>query len=78
MENLLILYLYWYFLYRREKKHFDGLGPNIFRRKMEKSRHKRDEMDGKLFISRQSWHFSFIVYMIKVLIPICTLTWRVN
>ena len=30
------------------------------------------------FISRQSWHFSFIVNLIEVLFPICTLIWRVN
>ena len=35
-------------------------------------------MDGKVFICRQSRHFSFVGIMIKVLFPICTWTWRVN
>ena len=35
-------------------------------------------MDGKVFISRQSRHFSFVNIVIEVLFPICTLTWRVN
>ena len=35
-------------------------------------------MDGEVFISRQSWHFSFIDNMIKVLFPFCTLNWRVH
>ena len=55
-----------------------GLGPHIFPQKMEKTRSMRDKMDGKVFISRQSRHFLFIAKMIKVLISICTLTWRVN
>ena len=37
-----------------------------------------EEMDGKLYISCQSRHFSFIVNVIKVLFPFCTLIWRVN
>ena len=35
-------------------------------------------MDGNVLISHQSRHFDFDVPMIKVLFPICTLTWRVN
>ena len=38
----------------------------------------KEEMDGKVFISRQSRHFSFIDKMIKVLFPICTLNRRVE
>ena len=38
----------------------------------------REKMDGKVFISHQTRHFPFINNMIKVLFPICTLTWRVN
>ena len=38
----------------------------------------KEEMDGEVFISRQSRHFFFIVDIIKVLFPICTLNWRVN
>ena len=56
----------------------DWLRPYIFRRKMEKTRPMREEMDGKVFISRQSWHFLFIVKIIKALFPICTLIWRVD
>ena len=51
----------------------DGLGPYFFRRKMEKTRFMREEMDKKVFISRQSRPFSFIDNMIKVLFPIWTL-----
>ena len=32
----------------------------------------------QLFSSRQSWHFDFDVVIYTVLLPICTLTWRVN
>ena len=35
-------------------------------------------MDGKLLISRLSRHFCFDACIMKVLFPICTLTWRVN
>ena len=55
----------------------DGLGPYLFRRKMEKTRPMR-EMDGKVFISRQSRYSLFIVNMAKVFFPIFTLTWRIN
>ena len=37
----------------------------------------KEEMDGEVFISRQSRHFSFIDNMIKVLFLVCTLNWRV-
>ena len=36
------------------------------------------EMDGAVFISRQSRNFSFLDNMIIVLFPICILNWRVN
>ena len=39
----------------------DGLGPYTFSRKMENMRPMMEEMDEKMFISRQSWHFFFIV-----------------
>ena len=45
----------------------DGLHPYFFRRKMEKTRSMKEEMDEEVFISRQSRHFSFIDNMIKVL-----------
>ena len=56
----------------------DGLGPSIFCRKMEKARPMREEMDRKLFISRQSRRFDFDVVICKVLFPFFRLTWRVN
>ena len=34
------------------------------------------EMDRKVFISRQSGHFSSVNNMIKVIFAICTLIWR--
>ena len=36
------------------------------------------EVDGKVFISRQSRNFLFIVFMIKELFPSFNLTWRVK
>ena len=56
----------------------DGWDPYFFRRKMEKTRYVKEEMDGSVFISRKSWQHSFINIMIKVLLPICTMIWRVN
>ena len=57
----------------------DGSDRTFSCRKMEKTRSVREEMDGKVFISRQSRHrFPLINNMIKVLFPICTLIWRVN
>ena len=47
----------------------DWSDPYIFRRKMEKMRCVKEEMEGKLCISRQSPHFSFVINMIKVLFP---------
>ena len=35
----------------------DGLDPYLFRRRMEKTRSVKEEMDGEVFISRQSRHF---------------------
>ena len=48
----------------------DWSDPYIFRWKMEKTRSVKEEMDGMVFISRQSHHNSFVINMIKVLIPI--------
>ena len=45
----------------------DCSNPYIFCQKMEKTRSVKEEMEGKLFISRQSRHISFVVIMIKVL-----------
>ena len=43
--------------------------PYFFRRKMEKTWSVKEEIEGKLFISRQSRHISFVIIMIKVLFP---------
>ena len=57
----------------------DGSDRTFFCRNMEKTQSVREEMDGRVFISRQSRHpFYLINIMIKVLFPICTLIWRVN
>ena len=57
----------------------DGSDRTFACRNMGKTRSVREEMDGKVFISRQSRHpFSLINIMIKVLFPICTLIWHVN
>ena len=48
---------------------FDWSDPYIFRRKMEKARSVKEEMEGNVFISRQSWHIFFVIIMIKVLFP---------
>ena len=47
----------------------DWSDPYIFLRKMEKTRSVKEEMEGELFISRQSRHISFVIIMIKVLFP---------
>ena len=36
---------------------------------MEKPRSVKGDMEGKLFVSRQSRHISFVIIMIKVLFP---------
>ena len=63
MGRLLVCCLLWNFLSRHWNKRFDvhywriGLGSYILRRKIEKTRLKREEMDGKVFISHQSRQF---------------------
>ena len=42
----------------------DWSDPYIFRRKMEKTRSVKEEMEGNVFISRQSWHIFFVSIMI--------------
>ena len=57
----------------------DGLGPFIFfSPEVESTGPMRKDLDGKVFISRQSQRFYFHVFMMKVLFSFCTLTWRVN
>ena len=50
----------------------DGLHPYFLCRKMEKTRSVKKEMDGEVFISRQSRHFPFIDNMNKIFFPIFT------
>ena len=45
---------------------------------MEKTRSMKEEMDGKVFNSCQSRHFSILDSMNKVVFPICILKWRVS
>ena len=47
----------------------DWSDPYIFRRKMEKTWSVKEEMEGNVFISRQSRHIFFEIIMIKVLFP---------
>ena len=56
----------------------DGLGPSIFRRKMENSRPMKEEMDWKVVISRQSRHFSLWLCFSKKTFPYLYLDWRAN
>ena len=44
---------------------------------MENTRRMSEGIDRKVFISRQSRHFSITVFMTKVLFSICALAWRV-
>ena len=45
---------------------------------MEKTRSVKDEMEGNVFISRQSRHIFFVIIMIKVLFPTLYLYLAVN
>ena len=80
-KTCLIFCLCYYLFCRRKNNHFDlhfrWIGPVFLRRKIEKMRSMKEEMDGEVFISRQSRHFSFLDKMIKVLFPICTLNWQI-
>ena len=58
--------------------HFDGFDPSFFCRMMEKTLSMREEMDKKMFISRQICNFSFVNDMIEIFFPICTSNWHVN
>ena len=44
----------------------DGIGPFLFRRKMERTHPMREKMDGQMYFSRQIRHPSFAVVFLKV------------
>ena len=73
MENLSDHLLMSSLLCRHRNRDFDIqfqlIRPVYFRRKMEKTRSAKKEMDGLVFISRQSWHISLVIIKIKVLFP---------
>ena len=57
----------------------DGSDPYVFRRKMEKTRSEKEEMDGEMFFfPARVCIFCFINNMIQLLFAVCTLIWRVN
>ena len=56
----------------------DGFYQYLLCRKMENMRPMKEEMDGKVFFSHQSWHFSLIDKMNKVLFQIRILNRREN
>ena len=57
----------------------DGLCPSIFRRNTEKKRSMRDEMDGKVvYFPPESAFELLMLYFVRVLFPIFTLTWRAD
>ena len=56
----------------------DALGPSIFRRKMERTRPMRQEMDARVFFPARVGISAFAVYVVRVLFPICTLTRRAD
>ena len=71
--------LYYYSRYRRENKHFDVyFWASTFSVQRQKRRPMKGEMDEKVFVSHQSWHFAFVNNVIEVFFPIYILTWRVN
>ena len=70
------------FLRRHKNNHSDvyfwRIWPVHFLSKMVTTRYMKEDLDGKVFISRQSRQFHFIANMKKLLFPISTLNWRVN
>ena len=72
LGNLLILFIILFIVSasRRDNRHFDiglifdGLGPYFLCQKMEKTQLMKEEMDIKMFISRQISRFLFIVFTI--------------
>ena len=85
MENLfdfLIFCLCYCLLCRRRNKHFDvqfrRIRPVDFPSKDGKDADCEGRNGGKCVFSHHSLHISFVIFMIKVLSRLCTLTWRVN
>ena len=56
----------------------DGRGPSIFSRKMKWTRGMREENDGRSIYFRSESAFSLSCSIMKVRLPICTLTRRVH
>ena len=56
----------------------DGLGPSNYHRKMEGTRPMREQLDGKLFLSGQIWHFSLWCCFCKIVSPHLYLDKRAN
>ena len=83
MEMTLIFYLCRYLWCRRGNNHFDvhfrRIGPVPFLSKDGKDavREGRNGWKG-VYFPPESASFPLIIYIIKVLFPICTLIWRVN
>ena len=82
MENIFDLWFTFFLLSRRGNRQLDvrfwWIRPVLFCRKMEKTRPVREQMDGKVLISRQNRHFLFVDNMIKILFKFSTLTWPAN
>ena len=57
---------------------FDGLHPYFFLSIDGKDAVDEKELDGEVFICRQSRYFRFVENMIELLFPTCTLNWLVN
>ena len=82
MEISFIFGLCSYLLCRRGNNHFDvhfgGIGPVLFRRKMEKTRSVKEKWTEACLFPAKVGLFSFPNNMIKVPFPNCALIWRVN
>ena len=83
MENLFDLVLMLIFIVSAWKKpllcpFLTDWTRTFFCRKIKKSPSMKEEMDGEVYISRQSRHLSFIDDMIEILFPNFTFKWSVN
>ena len=82
-KTFLIFRLYSLFLRRRGNNHFDvhfwWIRAVLFSvERWRRTTSLNEEMDGEVFVSCRSRHFSFVNHMNKVLFSICTLNRRVN